>query len=219
MNSEVRCRKPLTILCSCVFYEQEKTALGSGVQVAGPSLQTTTRPFPPASSASWLVLRGKDKSREAIRKTNYYRKISKNTLSELQMMFKQFFGGYSFALLPIETVQGAFSFRHGPSETATAQISRKRTIHQQFFLRPSWSKEQNRAVRVRIYRCFIFEHERPASPPAVWIKEIWGRIPHMQCTQRAGQVLLFIYNTLMRLLHWSTISSSLTLDRWHQRGR
>lgn len=51
----------------------------------------------------------------------------------------------------------------------------------------------------------------------MWIKEVWGRILHMQSTQRAAQVLLFIYNTLMRLLHWSTISSSLTLDRWHQR--
>lgn len=63
VNSEVKCTKPLTILYSCVFCEQEKKAPDSGVQVAGLSLETATRPFPLASSASWLALREKDKHR------------------------------------------------------------------------------------------------------------------------------------------------------------
>lgn len=46
--------------------------------------------------------------------------------------------------------------RPGQSETAAAQISRKRTIRQPSFLRPSWSKEQNRAESVHMYCCFIF---------------------------------------------------------------
>lgn len=158
----------------------------------------------------------------AIRGAN--NKIHQSLVVSCKQCFNCFFRLLSYSLncpfCPLRLSVESMKTRPSPSETAAAQISRRRAIHQPSFLRPSWSKEQNRAGKVHMYRCFIFltwKAERPASPPAAWIKDVWGRIPHMQSTQRAGQVLLFIYNTLMRLFHWSTISSSLTLDRWHQR--
>lgn len=97
----------------------------------------------------------------------------------------------------------------------------RRTIHRPSFLRPSWSKEQNGAQRVHMHNRFIFQHERHrglAAPLPFGLKMFEGGF-HICNTQSVGQVLLFIYNTIMRLLYWSTISSSLTLDRWHQRRR
>lgn len=133
------------------------------------------------------------------------------------------FGGYSLqsASLPAEARQGKDMRPQRQQQFRWAK--REGNISHLFFfffLKPVDQKsraEWSGAEKVWIYRRFIFEHERPARPPAAWIKEIRGRIPHMQCTQSASPGLLFIYNTLMRLLHWSTISSSLTLDRWHQR--
>jgi len=49
-----------------VFGRREKKAPNSGVQVAGLFLETVTRPFPLASSASLLALREKEEHREQL---------------------------------------------------------------------------------------------------------------------------------------------------------
>lgn len=135
VNSEVKCTKPLTILYSCVFCEQEKKAPDSGVQVAGLSLETATRPFPLASSASWLALREKDKHREQLEAQTITKNKTPHLGSCRHTMFKHFWGGlvrYSIKCCPccpLRLSGESMKTRPWPSETAAAQISRERTIH------------------------------------------------------------------------------------------
>lgn len=138
-------------------------------------------------------------------------------------MFDCLFRPYSYSINWCLLRLGSIDENQASDVTRSSSSSDKwrRTIHRPSFLRPSWSKEQNRAQRVHMHNRFIFQHERHrglAAPLPFGLKMFEGGF-HICNTQSVGQVLLFIYNTIMSLLYWSTISSSLTLDRWHQRRR
>ena len=118
-------------------------------------------------------------------------------------------------LCPLTMSGESMKTRRSPSEAAAIQISRESDSWAIF----SWAQLIKRAEEKCITALSFNMKGREALPAPLpcALKMFEGGFHICNAHRESGQVLLFIYNTLMRLLHWSTISSSLTLDRWHQR--
>lgn len=120
-------------------------------------------------------------------------KITNNEKRRSQSAGKQCLIAYSdptvTVLMSIETV-GSIDENQASDVTRSSSSSDKwrRTIHRPSFLRPSWSKEQNRAQRVHMHNRFIFQHEKHrglAAPLPFGLKMFEGGF-HICNTQSVG---------------------------------